>query len=236
MLDPRLIRNELEETARRLAPRGFVLDVERLSALETERKQIQVRTQALQTERNTRSKAIGKAKAGGQDIQPMLDEVARLGDALQEAEAGLEGVQSELEAILLGVPNIPHASVPEGQDETANAEVRRWGEPPQFDFEPKDHVDLGAALGMLDFDTAAKIAGSRFTVISGELARLHRALIQFMLELHTGQHGYCEVYVPFLVNATSLRGTGQLPKFKGDLFHIAEQDYYLIPTAEVRSP
>jgi seryl-tRNA synthetase len=233
MLDPRLIRNELEETARQLSRRGFELDVERLSVLETERKQIQVHTQELQTERNTRSKAIGKAKAAGQDIQPMLDEVSRLGDTLAEAEAGLERVQSELEAILLGVPNTPHASVPEGRDEAANAEVRRWGEPPQFDFEPKDHVDLGAALGMLDFDTAAKIAGSRFTVISGELARLHRALIQFMLDLHTGQHGYREVYVPFLVNATSLRGTGQLPKFKEDLFHIAEQDYYLIPTAEV---
>ncbi len=233
MLDPRLLRNELEATASRLARRGFTLDTEQLGRLEAERKHIQVRTQELQTERNARSKGIGKAKAAGEDIVPLLAEVSRLGDELKDAENGLADVQAALDQILLGIPNLPHDSVPEGQDESANAEVRRWGEPPEFDFEPKDHVDLGAGIGMLDFDTAAKISGSRFTVISGPLATLHRALIQFMLDLHTGQHGYQEVYVPYLVNSASLQGTGQLPKFKADLFHIIEQDYYLIPTAEV---
>ncbi len=233
MLDPRLFRNELDETAQKLARRGFELDTERLSALEAERKDIQVRTQALQTQRNARSKAIGKAKAAGQDIEPMREEVSRLGDELKAAEVQLARVQAGLEDVLLGVPNIPHPSVPTGQDETDNPEVRRWGEPRQFDFELKDHVDLGAGLGMLDFDAASRIAGSRFTVIAGQLARLHRALIQLMLDLHTREHGYREVYVPFLVNAASLQGTGQLPKFKEDLFHVSEQDYYLIPTAEV---
>ncbi|MDJ0862080.1 MAG: serine--tRNA ligase [Gammaproteobacteria bacterium] len=233
MLDPRRLRNELPNMASQLARRGFTLDTERLSQLEAERKHIQVRTQELQTERNARSKGIGKAKAAGEDIAPQRAEVSRLGDQLREAESGLARIQAELDQILLEIPNIPHESVPVGKDESANAEMRRWGELPHFDFEPKDHVDLGADLGMLDFDTAAKISGSRFALISGPLATLHRALIQFMLNLHTGQHGYEEVYVPFLVNSASLRGTGQLPKFKADLFHVAEQDYYLIPTAEV---
>ncbi len=233
MLDPRRLRNELPNMASQLARRGFTLDTERLSQLEAERKHIQVRTQELQTERNARSKGIGKAKAAGEDIAPQRAEVSRLGDQLREAESGLARIQAELDQILLEIPNIPHESVPVGRDESANAEMRRWGEPPHFDFEPKDHVDLGADLGMLDFDTAAKISGSRFALISGPLATLHRALIQFMLNLHTGQHGYEEVYVPFLVNSASLRGTGQLPKYKADLFHVAEQDYYLIPTAEV---
>lgn len=233
MLDPRLLRNELEQTAARLARRGFTLDTEQLGRLEAERKRIQVRTQELQTDRNARSKGIGKAKAAGEDIKPLLAEVSRLGDELKEAENGLAEIQAALDRILLEIPNLAHESVPEGQDESANPELRSWGEPPSFDFEPKDHVDLGAALGMLDFDTAAKISGSRFALISGPLATLHRALIQFMLNLHTGQHGYQEVYVPFLVNAASLQSTGQLPKFKADLFHIPEQDYYLIPTAEV---
>ncbi len=233
MLDPRLLRNELEQTAARLATRGFTLDMEQLSRFEAERKHIQVHTQELQTERNARSKGIGKAKAAGEDIAPLLAEVSRLGDELKAAERGLAEVQARLDAILLEIPNIPHESVPEGRDESANLEVRRWGEETSFEFEPRDHVDLGAGLGMLDFDTAAKISGSRFSLISGPLATLHRALTQFMLNLHTREHGYQEVYVPFLVNGASLQGTGQLPKYKADLFHIQEQDYYLIPTAEV---
>ncbi len=233
MLDPRLLRNELERTASQLARRGFALNTEEVRRLEDERKHVQVRTEQLQAERNARSKSIGRAKAAGEDTAPLLAEVSRLGDELKEAGARLTEIQAELELMLLEIPNIPHDSVPEGTDETANLEVRRWGEPPRFDFEPKDHVDLGVGLGMLDFDAAAKIAGARFTLIAGPLAALHRALIQFMLNLHVGQHGYQEVYVPYLVNAASLRGTGQLPKFKADLFHIPEQDYYLIPTAEV---
>ncbi len=233
MLDPRLLRNELERTASQLARRDFTLNTGEVRRLENERKRVQVRTEQLQAERNARSKSIGRAKAAGEDTAPLLAEVSRLGDELKEAGAKLTEIQAELELMLLEIPNIPHDSVPEGTDETANLEVRRWGEPPRFDFEPKDHVDLGVGLGMLDFDAAAKIAGARFTLIAGPLAALHRALIQFMLNLHVGQHGYHEVYVPYLVNAASLRGTGQLPKFKADLFHIPEQDYYLIPTAEV---
>ena len=234
MLDPKLFRAQLEETAVRLAKRGFKLDTARIAALEAERKEVQVRTQALQNDRNTRSKAIGKAKAAGEDVAPLMAEVADLGEQLKQGEARLEMLQSELNDILLGVPNIPHSSVPAGKDENDNVEVRRWREPRSFDFTPKDHVDLGAALGMLDFETAAKIAGARFSVMSGLLARLHRALIQFMLDLHTGEHGYTETYVPYLVNADSLRGTGQLPKFEADLFKLSgEQNYYLIPTAEV---
>jgi seryl-tRNA synthetase len=233
MLDPRLIRNELEDTACGLARRGFLLDTGRIAELEAERKAVQVRTQDLQSQRNSRSKLIGKAKAAGSDIAPMLAEVARLGEALQTAEARLSELQAELEAILATVPNLPHASVPEGGGEADNVEVRRWGEPRAFGFPPKDHVDLGTGLGMLDGEMAAKIASARFTVLSGPLARLHRALTQFMLDLHTTRHGYQEVYVPYLVNAQSLYGTGQLPKFKEDLFHIPLQDLYLIPTAEV---
>jgi len=219
MLDPKLIRGQLEDTAQRLAARGFKLDSARLAALEAERKEVQVRTQALQNERNTQSKAIGKAKASGTDSTSLMTAVAQLGDQLKQAEARLAALQDELNEILLGVPNVPHSSVPVGKDENDNVEVRRWGTPAQFDFEPKDHVDLGARLG-LDFETAAKIAGARFAVMSGPLARLHRALIQFMLDLHTGTHGYTETYVPYLVNADSLRGTGQLPKFEADLFTV----------------
>jgi seryl-tRNA synthetase len=233
MLDPRLIRNELEETARRLRRRGVDLDRDALGALEAERKAIQVRTQELQSERNTRSRLIGKAKGAGQDIAPLLEEVGRLGEDLKAAEDRLARVQAELEALLLTIPNLPHDSVPDGAGEGDNREVRRWGEPRSFDFEPHDHVDLGVGLGMLDLEAASRIAGARFAVMAGPLARVHRALIQFMLDLHTTRHGYQEVYVPYLVNAASLTGTGQLPKFKADLFHIPEQDYYLIPTAEV---
>jgi seryl-tRNA synthetase len=234
MLDPRLLRAEPDVVAAQLARRGFVLDTGRLEALEARRKDIQIRTQELQTLRNSRSKAIGKAKAAGQDIAPLLAEVADLGEQLKAAEAELSGVQDELRDLALGLPNIPHESVPDGRDESANREERRWGEPRAFDFEPKDHVDLGTALGGMDFEAAAKIAGARFTVLAGPLARLHRALIQLMLDTHTAEHGYTEAYVPYLVNADSLYGTGQLPKFEADLFKVpGERDYYLIPTAEV---
>jgi len=234
MLDARLFRSELENTAAQLARRGFVLDVAALAHLETERKEIQVKTQELQAERNARSKAIGQAKAKGEDAQPLLDAVADLGDRLKAAESRLNEIQDELNTLVMRVPNIPHSSVPEGRDENDNVEVRRWGTPKSFNFAVKDHVDLGAALGMMDPDVAAKITGARFTVMKGPLARLHRALIQFMLDLHTGEHGYSETYVPYLVNADSLRGTGQLPKFEEDLFALrGEQNFYLIPTAEV---
>jgi len=234
MLDPRLIRNELDEVAARLERRGFALDRERITSLETSRKDLQVRTQELQNERNTKSKAIGKAKAAGEDAAPLLAAVADLGDRLKAAETELAGVQGQLDEILMGVPNLPHASVPDGKDENDNVEVRRWGEPPAFDFEPRDHVDVGAAIGGMDFDLAAKITGSRFVVMQGPLAHLHRALIQFMLDIHTQEHGYSETYVPYMVNADSLRGTGQLPKFEEDLFRLdTESGYYLIPTAEV---
>jgi seryl-tRNA synthetase len=234
MLDPRLFRAELEATAQQLARRGFVLDTAAIARLESERKDIQVRTQELQAERNSSSKAIGQAKARGEDAAPLLAAVADLGDRLKEAEARLNAIQDELNAILMGVPNIPHDSVPAGRDENDNVEVRRWGTPRSFSFAPKDHVDVGEGLGQLDFETAAKITGSRFAVMQGPLARMHRALIQFMLDLHTGEHGYTETYVPYMVNADSLRGTGQLPKFEQDLFALrGEQNYYLIPTAEV---
>jgi len=233
MLDPRLIRTDLEGTARRLSRRGYQLDVAGIAALEAERKAIQVRTQALQAERNARAKDIGRAKARGEDLAPLLASVASLGDDLKAAETRLEEVQQALDTILYTLPNVPHESVPDGTGEADNLEVRRWGEPPAFAFEPRDHVDVGAGLGLLDFETATKIAGSRFALIAGPLARLHRAITQFMLDLHTTRHGYQEVYVPYLVNAASLTGTGQLPKFKEDLFHIPLQDLYLIPTAEV---
>ena len=233
MLDPKLLRNELDAVAAKLARRGFSLDTTRITELESRRKTLQIDAQNLQNERNTRSKSIGKAKASGQDIQPLLDEVATLGDRLKAAEEALADVQSALQEIALGTPNLPDDSVPDGKDENDNREERRWGEPTQFDFEPKDHVDLGAALDMLDFDAAAKLTGSRFAVMSGPLARLHRALAQFMLDVHTTEHGYTEAYVPYMVNPDSLYGTGQLPKFAEDLFHLDGRDYYLIPTAEV---
>ena len=233
MLDPKLLRSELEATAAQLARRGHTLDVEHITVLETQRKTLQVQTQELQNERNTRSKAIGRAKASGQDIQPLLDEIAGLGDALKQTEAELDAIQSQLLELQLGIPNIPHATTPTGDNEADNVEIRRWGEPPRFVFEPRDHVDLGGDSG-LDFEAGAKLTGARFVVIRGQLARLHRALIQLMLDLHTQEHGYREVYVPYMVNADSLRGTGQLPKFEADLFKLSgELSYYLIPTAEV---
>ncbi|MBL8259798.1 MAG: serine--tRNA ligase [Candidatus Competibacteraceae bacterium] len=233
MLDPKLLRGELEQIAAQLARRGYDLDVGSINALEARRKALQTRTQELQNERNTRSKAIGRAKAGGENIQPLLDAVASLGDELKRAEADLERLQAQLGALHLGIPNLPHASVPDGGGDADNVEVRRWGEPRRFGFPARDHVDLGSEGG-LDFEAATRLTGSRFTVIHGQLARLHRALTQFMLDLHTQEHGYREVYVPYMVNADSLRGTGQLPKFEADLFKLSgDLNYYLIPTAEV---
>jgi seryl-tRNA synthetase len=234
MLDPKLLRNELEATANKLASRGFELDTQKLAELEAQRKQAQVKAQELQSQRNSKSKNIGKAKAQGEDIQPLLDEVASLGDKLKAAEDELSNIQSSLDEIMMGMPNIPHESVPEGLTEDDNVEIRKWGEATKLDFEAKDHVDLGAAIGGMDFETAAKITGSRFVVMSGPIARLHRALTQFMLDMHTTEHGYTETYVPYMVNTDSLKGTGQLPKFEEDLFKLTdERNYYLIPTAEV---
>jgi len=234
MLDPKLIRGDIDEVARQLARRGFVLDVAAISTLEEARKSIQVETQNLQNRKNESAKAIGQAKAKGENIQPLLDAVANLGDQLKTAENRLEEIQGKLNDILLGVPNIPHKDVPAGKDENDNVEIRRWGEPAKFDFEPKDHVDVGESLKLLDFETASKISGSRFNVMYGGVARLHRALAQFMLDTHTQKHGYTEVSVPYMVNSDSLRGTGQLPKFEADLFKLqVDPPYYLIPTAEV---
>jgi len=234
MLDPKLLRSDISQVAAQLARRGFTLDTGTLQSLDERRREIQTATQQLQAERNSRSKGIGKAKAAGEDIAPLLQEVEGLGDQLKAREEELVTLQAELNAMLMGIPNLPHDSVPEGSGEDDNREIRRWGTLPEFDFEPRDHVDLGEQLGLLDFETAAKLTGSRFSVIQGPLARLHRALIQFMLDTHTRRHGYRELYVPYLVNADSLRGTGQLPKFEEDLFKTgSDPDYYLIPTAEV---
>lgn len=233
MLDPKLLRTELEQTATKLARRGHILDIELISALESQRKTLQIRAQELQNERNTRSKAIGQAKASGQNIQPLLDEVANFGNQLKRTENDLEVIQTQLLTLQLSIPNLPHDSTPDGNSDTDNVEIRRWGQPRQFEFTARDHVDLGAEGG-LDFEAATKLTGTRFAVIRGQLARLHRALTQFMLDLHTQEHGYREVYVPYMVNTDSLRGTGQLPKFEADLFKLSgELNYYLIPTAEV---
>lgn len=234
MLDPRLLRNNLQETAAQLARRGYQLDTQRISELEERRKQLQVDSQELQNERNSRSKSIGKAKAAGEDIQPLLAQVAELGENLKSLQEALNKVQDEIAEITLGIPNLPHETVPDGNDEADNRLERRWGEPRVLDFEPKDHVDLGDASGLLDFEAAVRLTGSRFAVMAGPLARLHRSLTQFMLDTHTTEHGYTETYVPYMVNADSLRGTGQLPKFEEDLFKLCgESEYYLIPTAEV---
>lgn len=233
MLDPRLFRTQLEDTEAQLARRGFRLDTAAFVALETRRKDIQTRTQTLQSERNAHAKRVGQAKARGEDIQPLLDEIQHLGDDLKNLETELDQIQAQLDELVLGVPNIVDADVPDGKSDADNQEIHRWGEPPQFAFTPKDHVDLGAALGM-DFEAAVKITGSRFVTLQGPLARLQRALTQLMLDIHTGEHGYTETYVPFMVNADSLRGTGQLPKFEADLFKVVhDPDFYLIPTAEV---
>ena len=236
MLDSKLVRTQLTEIAERLATRGFVLDVARFEALESQRKSVQVRTEQLQAERNSRSKSIGQAKARGEDIAPLLAEVDQLGSDLEAGKRELDAIQNELDNLLLNIPNLPHESVPVSADEDGNVEVARWGTPRSFDFEIKDHVALGEQHGWLDFETAAKLSGARFALLRGPIARLHRALAQFMINLHTGEHGYEEAYTPYLVQAPALQGTGQLPKFEEDLFKIRREDQadlYLIPTAEV---
>jgi seryl-tRNA synthetase len=242
MLDIQLLRKDAALVAERLAARGFAFDAARFDALEAERKTIQTRTQDAQSRRNTLSKQIGMLKGKGEDTTAVMAEVAGLGDELKQMEGRLAALQTEINDFLMEVPNLPHESVAQGLDETANVEVSRWGTPKTFDFTVRDHVDIGESLGQLDFAAAVKITGSRFTVMKGGLARLHRALAQFMLDVHTGEHGYTEVYVPYLVNADSMRGTGQLPKFEEDLFHVPRDSkqectdadkLYLIPTAEV---
>ncbi len=236
MLDPALLRANPADLAQRLcASRGFDLDVAQLEALEASRKQIQIRTQELQNLRNTRSKQIGMLKAKGEDVSAVMAEVAGFGEELKASEVELERIRGEIEAIAAGIPNLPASDVPLGKDEADNVEQHRWGTPRSFDFEVKDHVELGARHGWLDGETAAKLSGARFTVLRGQLARLHRALAQFMLDLHSGEHGYEETNVPVIVNADSMRGTGQLPKFEEDLFstQLGEHRRYLIPTSEV---
>ena len=236
MLDPALLRGQLADTAARLkATRGFDLDTAALESLESERKQLQNRTQELQNLRNTRSKAIGQAKGKGEDVSVLMAEVAGLADELKASEARLDLLRAQWDAVALGIPNMPHESVPMGSDESHNVELKRVGAPRVFDFKPLDHIALGERNGWLDAEAGAKLSGSRFTVIRGQLARLHRALGQFMLDLHTNEHGYAECNVPLLVNADSMLGTGQLPKFEEDLFstQVGETKRYLIPTAEV---
>ena len=234
MIDQKLLRQSAEEVADNLARRGHEFDADAYLALEEQRKTLQVNTEGLRNERNTSARKIGKAKTAGDDVEPLLAAVKDLGDRLDASEAGLREVQEALQSIELGLPNLLHDDVPTGNDESENQEVRRWGDVAEFDFDPKDHVDLGLSLGMLDFDAASRISGSRFAVMRGPLARLHRALIQFMLDVHTSENGYEETYVPYLVQADALTGTGQLPKFEEDLFKTeGETPFYLIPTAEV---
>ncbi|QDP71854.1 serine--tRNA ligase [Legionella israelensis] len=234
MLDSQLMRDEPHWVAAQLLKRGFKFDVQSFQKLEEKRKTLQVATQALQNERNQRSKAIGQAKARGEDISSMREEVSRIGDELEQKKLELDDILHRLDDILLSLPNIPHESVPVGQDENGNQEIRRWGDIPHFDFSPKPHDELGEKLGQMDFALAAKITGSRFVVMKAELARLHRALIQFMLDIHVAEHGYQEIYVPYIVNAESLLGTGQLPKFEEDLFKLTgEHGYYLTSTSEI---
>ena len=234
MIDPKLLRQATSRVAANLLRRGFQFDTEEYLALEERRKHLQVETQQLQSERNASAKSIGKAKAQGEDIEPLLAAVKNMGDRLAASETALQEVQTGLRDIELGLPNLLDDSVPDGVGENDNAEIRRWGEAAQFDFVARDHVELGEALGMLNFDAASRISGSRFTIVQGPLARLQRALIQFMLDTHTGEHGYEEMYVPYLVHAEALVGTGNLPKFEQDLFKTdTEIPYYLIPTAEV---
>ncbi|QLK87953.1 serine--tRNA ligase [Arsenophonus endosymbiont of Aphis craccivora] len=240
MLDPNLLRNELDVVAEKLARRGFILDVDMLRKLEQERKDLQITTESLQAERNSRSKTIGSAKARGEDVEALRKQVNQLGEELDSAKSKLTQIQDDIRNIALSLPNLPDDSVPDGNDETDNVEISRWGEPRQYDFTIKDHVALGELTDGLDFSAAVKITGSRFVVMKGQIARLNRALAQFMLDLHTEQHGYTETYVPYLVNHATLYGTGQLPKFSADLFHTkpleeqaSNQQYALIPTAEV---
>ncbi|CAG2140273.1 Serine--tRNA ligase [Cupriavidus yeoncheonensis] len=242
MLDTQLFRKDIDAVAQRLATRGFQLDVAAFQALESERKQLQTQTEELQSRRNSLSKQIGMLKGKGEDASAVMAEVGGIGDTLKASAARLEEIQAQLSELMLSIPNLPHESVPVGKDETQNIEVRRVGEPRKFDFEVRDHVDVGEKLG-LDFDTAAKVTGSRFSMLRGGLARMNRALVQLMLDTHTQEHGYTEMYVPYIVNAASMRGTGQLPKFEEDLFKVPRkvggedgertENFYLIPTAEV---
>ena len=235
MLDPTLLRANLDSIAEQLRIKKFDFDTELFNSLEQHRKSLQVNTQQLQSERNSKSKAIGKAKGQGDDVEALLKEVAALGDELKQAETALNELQNKLSDLLLGMPNIPDTSIPAGNSEDDNIEVLVWGEKPEFDFQVKDHIDLGADLNMMDFECAAKLSGSRFVVMTGQLVTLQRALIQFMISQHSLHHGYTEAYAPYLVNEATLIGTGQLPKFKQDLFHLVSEnhDLYLIPTAEV---
>ena len=236
MLDAKQLRTDLDNIAIQLAKRGFTLDTATLTALEDQRKSIQVKTQELQNERNTRSKSIGQAKARGEDIVPLLAAVSQLGNDLDTAKIEQDNVLAKINEIASAIPNLLDESVPEGKDEDDNVEVKRWGTPREFDFEVKDHVDLGFGVDKgLDFESGAKLAGTRFAVMRGKIAKLHRALAQFMLDIHTQEHGYDEMYVPYLVNANSLYGTGQLPKFGEDLFHtdLSGKKFSLIPTSEV---
>jgi seryl-tRNA synthetase len=234
MLDPRLLRNQIDDVRRQLARRGFAFDAVRFQELEGKRKDAQIHVQKLQAQRNDIAKQIGIAKSKGGEVKELLEQASAIPEELKQRESELSRVQEQLDSLLMEIPNIPHETVTDGKNEAGNVEVRRWGERRHFAFTPKDHVDLGVSLGMLDLDAAAKIAGARFAVMKGALARLQRALIQYMLELHTRHHEYQEVYVPYLVNADSMRGTGQLPKFEADLFSVDDEaHYYLIPTAEV---
>ena len=235
MLDPKIVRANPEDIAAQLLKKKYVFPVDAFKSLESQRRQHQIDTENLQSERNSKSKSIGKAKAAGEDIAPLLASVSNLGSQLEEAKAALLQINQQLDDILLGVPNLPTADVPEGADEEDNVEVRRWGKVAEFDFDPLDHIELGSSEQGMDFESAAKITGSRFVVLRGKIARMHRALIQFMLDTHISEHGYTEIYVPYMVNRESLLGTSQLPKFEEDLFKVpfGDRDYYLIPTAEV---
>jgi len=234
MLDPQLLRHDLEQVATALARRGYHLDMEQFAALETSRKQLQTRVEELQSRRNKRSREIGKVKAAGEDIEPLKQEVADLAGELDSSKQKLDEVRAALEHLLLDMPNLPADDVPAGREEADNVEISRSSEPPQLDFQPRDHVDLGEMLGGIDFERASRLSGARFAVLGGRIARLHRALAQFMLDLHTGQHGYREVAVPYLVGAAAMQGTGQLPKFEEDAFRVDDDPpRYLIPTAEV---
>ena len=235
MLDQKMLRQDPQGVADALARRGFTFDMEAYAGLEARRRELQSRTESLQHERNERSRAIGEAKRRGEEIEPLREQVSAVGEALKAADAELQSLQGQLREIQLGLPNLPHPSAPVGEDEADNVEMRRWGEPPTFEFRPRDHVELGEHLSGLDFEAGARLAGSRFVVMQRGIARLHRALAQFMLDCHVEEHGYTEVYVPYLANETALLGTGQLPKFAEDLFAIehAEQTLHLIPTSEV---
>ena len=234
MIDPKLLRTNIDVVNAALAKRGVQLDPAEWATLESHRKAIQLKTEQLQAERNQGAKQVGQIKREGGDASELMARMQAVGDEMKAAEAELSALQQEIEQKALNIPNLPHESVPEGNDESGNVEILRWGNPRQFDFDIKDHSDLGEMMGGLEFDTATKITGSRFSVLKGQLARMQRAVTQFMLDLHTDQHGYTEAYVPFLVNAESLRGTGQLPKFEEDLFKLqGEKEFYLIPTAEV---